>query len=170
MKEKKQLTVKQKKNRARALQYITFGGEYVSVITPYAIMAGINADEWFIYNPEPWKIGLGGSIGIALMALSVFLVTKKKENEKLTDGMIALVIGWYAVAFVFFLLAKINMEIYTIMFYGGFGLLGALGLNIASKHFKKVADRHVENIKEAENKLEQEQVTEEIKKVKVKIK
>ena len=43
MKEKKPLTIKQKKNKARAIQYTLFGGEFVSIATPYAIMAGVNA-------------------------------------------------------------------------------------------------------------------------------
>lgn len=150
-------TIKQKKNKYRALQYTFTAGEYVSVATPYAVMAAINKDEWFVYNPEPWKIGLGGTLGLALMALSVFLVTKKKENNKLTDGMIGLVVGWYAVAFVFFLLAKINMEIYTIMFYGGFGLLGALGLNVGSKNFENKANKMKNAIVDAQAEKDKEQ-------------
>ena len=164
----KETTIKKRKNKYRALSYSFTAGEYVSVATPYAVMAAVNADEWFVFNPEPWKVGLGGALGMALMALSVFLVTKKKENAKLTDGMIGLVIGWYAVAFVFFLLAKINMEIYTIMFYGGFGLLGALGLNVGSKYYGKQADRMKEAITSATADLDKEQAREEIIKVRIK--
>lgn len=166
-------TIKQQKNRYRLLQYSLFGAEYVSLATPYAVMAGINADEWFVYNPEPWKIGLGGSLGIALLALSVFLVTKKKENEKVTDGMIGLLIGWYAVTFIFYLLAHINMEIYTIMAYGGIGIAGAVGLNFGSKYFKKKADSKKQSIEDGQAELDKNQAIEEIKSektVKVRIK
>ena len=158
----KKNTIKKKKNKYRALQYGFTVGEYISVATPYAVMACVNAEEWFVFNPEPWKIGLGGSIGLALMALSVFLVTKKNEKKELTNGMIGLVIGWYAVAFVFFLLAKINMEIYTIMFYGGFGLLGALGLNIGAKNFENKANNMKKAITDAQAELNKEQAREEI--------
>lgn len=157
-----QLTIKQQKARYRRNQYLLVGGEYVSTLLPYGIMAIVNRDEWFTYNPDSWKVGLGGSIGMVLLALAMFLITKKKDNAKLTDGMIALVIGWYAITFVFFLLAQINMEIYKIMAYGGFGLIGALGLDIGSKYYKKKADQLSDAIKNAETNLKTEQATNEI--------
>lgn len=161
-KKKKQLTIKEQKRKYRAIQYGLVGGEYVSTLLPYGIMAIVNRDEWFTYNPDSWKVGLGGAIGMTLMALALFLITKKKDNEKLTDGMIALVIGWYAVTFVFFLLAQINMEIYKIMAYGGLGLLTALGLDIGSKNFKKKADNLDSAMKQARANLDTEQATKEI--------
>ena len=113
-------------------------------------------------NPDSWKVGLGGAIGMTLLALAMFLITKKKENTKLTDGMIALVIGWYAITFVFFLLAQINMEIYKIMAYGGFGLLGALGLEIGSKNFDRKATDLKKAMTNAQENLNTEQATKEI--------
>ena len=115
---KKQLTIKQQRNRYRWASRGLTAGEYVSALIPYGIMAIVNRDEWFVYNPNAWQVGLGGAIGLCLVALSMFLLTKKKDNEKLTNGMVALLIGWYAVTFVFFLLAQINTEIYKIMAYG----------------------------------------------------
>ena len=175
MAEKKELTIKQKRNRYRAAQYSLVAGEYVSALTPYGVMAIVNREEWFVYNPDSWKVGLGGTIGLTLVALAMFLLTKRRDNEKLTDGMIALVIGWYAVTFVFFLLAQINMEIYKIMAYGGLGLLAALGLEIGSKNFKKKADDLDLAMTNARNNIATEQATQEIleeetKKVKVRIK
>jgi len=162
MKEKKPLTIKQRYNRYRVAQYGLVGGEYVSTLMPYGIMAIVNREEWFVMNPEPWKIGLGGSIGMVLMALAMFLITKKRDNEKLTNGMIALVIGWYAITFVFFLLAQINMEIYKIMAYGGFGLLGALGLDVGSKNFDKKANNLKLAMTNAQTNLDTEQATKEL--------
>jgi thiol:disulfide interchange protein len=125
-------------------------------------MAIVNREEWFVYNPDSWKVGLGGSIGMVLLALAMFLITKKRDNEKLTNGMIALLIGWYAITFVFFLLAQVNMEIYKIMAYGGFGLMGALGLDIGAKHFDKKAQNLDSAMKQAETNLQTEQATKEI--------
>lgn len=161
-KEKKPLTIKQQYRRSKAIQYGLVGGEYVSTLLPYGIMAIVNREEWFVLNPEPWKVGLGGAIGMVIMALAMFLITKRKDNEKLTDGMIALVIGWYAVTFVFFLLAQINMEIYKIMGYGGFGLIGALGLDIGSKYFNKKANELKQAMTNAKTNLNTEQATKEI--------
>ena len=161
-KEKKQLTTKQQKRRYKTYQYLFLGGEYISALVPYGIMAIVNADEWFVLNPEPWKIGLGGSIGLVLIALTMFLLTKKHENPNLTNGMIALVILWYTITFVFFLLAQINMEIYKIMAYGGLGLITALGLDIGSRYFRKKADGLDKAMKQAETNLQTEQATKEI--------
>ena len=158
----KNLTIKQRYKKYRAYQYGLVGGEYVSTLLPYGIMAIVNQEEWFVLNPEPWKVGLGGAIGMVLMALAMFLITKRKDNAKLTDGMIALVIGWYAVTFVFFLLAQINMEIYKIMAYGGLGLLGALGLDVGSKNFEKKANELKEAMNNAKTNLNTEQATREI--------
>ena len=162
MAEKKELTIKQRYRRYKAYQYGLIGGEYVATLTPYAIMAGVNYEEWFVLNPEPWKVGLGGAIGMVLLALAMFLITKKRDNEKLTNGMVALVIGWYAVTFVFFLLAQINMEIYKIMGYGGIGLLAALGLDVGSKNFEKKANNLKTAMNQAQTNLDTEQATKEI--------
>lgn len=162
MAEKKQLTIKQQYRRCRGIQYGLVAGEYVSTLLPYSIMAIVNREEWFVMNPDSWKVGLGGAIGMTLLALAMFLITKKKENTKLTDGMIALVLGWYAITFVFFLLAQINMEIYKIMAYGGFGLLGALGLDIGSKQFDKKATDLKKAMNNAQENLNTAQATQEI--------
>ena len=159
---KKELTIKQKYRKYKATQYALVGGEYVATSMPYVIMAIVNQEEWFVLNPEPWKVGLGGAIGMVLMALAMILITKKKDNEKLTNGMIALVIGWYAVTFVFFLLAQINMEIYKIMAYGGLGLLAALGLDVGSKNFERKANDLKKAMNKAQENLNTEQATKEI--------
>ena len=134
----KKLTATQKKNKYRALQYTTFVGEFVSIITPFIVMGAVNADEWFT-TEQGWKVGLGGALALALMGIAVLLVTKKKENKELTSGYITLIIGWFAITFVFLLLSSILEQITTIMFFGGLGLLGAFGLDLTSKSFQKKA-------------------------------
>lgn len=159
---KKPLTATQKKNKYRALQYTTFAGEFVSIFTPFIIMGCVNAQEWF-YNEEGWKVGLGGTLALALMGIAVFLVAKKKDDEKITGGYITLIVGWFAVAFIFMLLADIMSQITTIMMFGGLGLLGAFGLDITSKNFKAKADAYKETIKKAKESVLKEEVEEEIK-------
>ena len=161
-KEKKQLTIKEQQKQYKLYSYILLCGEYVSALLPYGIMAIVNREEWFVLNPEPWKIGLGGSIGLILVALAMFLITKRHDNEKLTNGMVALVILWYAITFVFFLLAHINMEIYKIMAYGGLGLLAALGLEVGSKNFDKKSKELSKAMEQAKTNLNTQQATEEI--------
>jgi len=159
---KKQLTAKQKQTKYRALQYTTFFSEFLAIFTPFIVMGCVNAQEWF-YNEEGWKVGLGGTLALALMGIAVFLVTKKKEDDKITGGYITLIVGWFAVAFIFMLLADIMSQITTIMMFGGLGLLTAFGLDIASKDFKLKADKYKETIQKAKQEVLKEEVESELK-------
>lgn len=161
---KKQLTIKQKKNKYRTLQWLTFGGEFLAVASPYIAMGAVNFNDWFVYNPEGWKIGLGGSMAIALMGIAIALIAFKKENEKLTDGYIALILTWLVVATCLHLLADIIYQISTIMYYGAIGLAGAFGLDLTSKQMQKKANTYLEALNEANKEINREQAKEEIKK------
>lgn len=162
-KEKKQLTVKQQQKRYRTYQYLTFGGEFVSVLTPFVVMGAINYQEWFMVE-EGWKIGLGGALALALMGIAIFLLTKKKENKELTDGFITFLIGWFMVAFIFKLLSSIMDQIFQIMMFGGIGILGAFGLDIWSKDFKKKADTYKEVLGEVKTDTLKEKAKKELEK------
>lgn len=162
MKKMNELTATQKKNRYRGYQYLAFGGEILSVLTPYIVLGAVNFDAWFTNNPEGWKVGLGGSLALALCGIATFLVSKKKEDEKITNGFIALIVGWFMVAFIFMLLASIMNEIATIMFYGGLGLMGAFGLDMVSKSNKNKADMYKEAIKKVRGEKMEDEVRKEI--------
>ena len=136
---KTSVNTKTKEKRYRVLQYTFFGGEFLSILAPFVTMGIINFDEWFM-TEEGWKVGLGGSLALALLGMAVFLFTKKKEDSTITNGYITLILGWFAVTFIFMLLANIMEQISTIMFFGGLGLLGAFGLDLGSKDMKKKAD------------------------------
>lgn len=138
---KKPLTATQKMKKYRAIQYTARGGEFVSVMLPYIVLGAINFNEWFV-GEQGWKVGLGGSIALALMGLAVWLTTKKKENKELTSGWITFIIAWFAVAFVFQLLGSIIDQIATIMFVGWAGILGAFGLYVVSISYKKKANAY----------------------------
>lgn len=162
-KNKKQLSVKEQKSRYKKLQYATFISEFVALMIPYGVMALVNREEWFTHE-EGWKIGLGGGLALALMGLAVFLVSKNKENKKVTSGYISLIVGWFAVAFIFVLLQQIMEQIATIMLFGGFGLMTAFGLDLTSKSFKKKA----EDLQNAMDKADEELIKDEYKKEKEK--
>ena len=171
----KKLTVAQKQKGYRVAQYTCLGSEFVATLTPFIIMGAVNADKWF-KSEDGWKIGLGGALALALMGIAVFLVTAKKDNEnKLTNGWITLIVGWFAVAFIFVLLANIMDQISTIMFIGGIGLLAAFGLDITSKQMKKKSDTYKEvlgdvNKDKLKEQVEKEYAEEQKEKQKVKVK
>ena len=162
MKEKKNKTIKQQKNKERIAQYAFFAGEFAVIPIPFIVMGAVNWNEWFAYNPGGWKIGLGGTIAIALMSIATLLVSAMKEDKKITGGYVAIVIGWYAMAFVAMLVSQILAEIYKIMFIGGSGMLAAFGLDLGSKEMKKRADKHKLAMIDAEKELNKEQAKEEI--------
>ena len=159
---KKHLKASQKQRRYRIIEKSAFAGEFASITTPYIVMGAINFDEWF-KSTEGWKVGLGGSLAMALMCMCVFIITKKKEDsDSKTGGYVTLLIGWLAVAFIFLLLANIMNDIATIMFFGAIGIAGALGLEITSKHFKAKADLYAEAIKEVRKDTAKEEARKEV--------
>ena len=159
----KALTAKQKQTKYRVLQYSTFVGEFVSIFTPFIVMGAVNAQDWF-YVEGGWKVGLGGTLALALLGIAVFLVGKKKEDEKITGGYITLLVGWFAVAFIFLLLTDILDQITTIMMFGGLGLLGAFGLDLTSKSFRAKADAYKDTITKAKTDVIKDEVEQELKK------
>ena len=159
----KVLTAKQKQTKYRVLQYSTFVGEFVSIFTPFIVMGAVNAQDWF-YVEGGWKVGLGGTLALALLGIAVFLVGKKKEDEKITGGYITLIVGWFAVAFIFLLLTDILDQITTIMMFGGLGLLGAFGLDLTSKSFRAKADAYKDTITKAKTDVIKDEVEQELKK------
>ena len=156
---KKEKTIKQQKNSARLKQYLLFGSEFLSVLTPYAIMMGVNSESWFIQNPEGWKIGLGGFLALAVMGIAVWLVSKQKYSA----SFVSLVIGWGVFTFIFYLLTEILNQITTIMFFGWIGLLGAYGLDIAKAKLDTKAEKVQKGIEKAEQELIADSYKEEIK-------
>ena len=136
---KKELTVVQTKNRYRAIQYTAFAGEFLSIIAPYITLGAVYFDEWFV-SEDGWKVGLGGSLAMAILGLAIYLFSKKKENKEITSGYVSLILGWFACTFVIFLLSSILDQISMIMFFGGLGLCGAFGLDIVSNKYKEKAN------------------------------
>lgn len=182
-KQKKELSTIQVRNRLRFLQYSTFYGQFLAIISPYVAMGIVNAQEWFPDAESGWKVGLGGTLAFAMLGISIFLVAKKQEKITLTKGYIAIILGWYAAAFIFMLLANLMSEIAMIMLFGGLGLMGGLGLVVTSDKAKERADEYSDIIKEIRGedikekrkaeirrKAEEELKKEEAKTIKVKVK
>lgn len=158
-KEKKPLTTKQQQIKYRSLQYTAIGGMFASIITPFVVLGIIHFDEWF-KSDGGWKIGLGGTLGLAVVGIAIFLVTQKKEKEsKVTDGWITLLVMWFAAAFIVKLFAEIYTELFGIMMWTGLGLASAFGLDIISKKQKANADAY----KEARAEIKQETIKEKAK-------
>lgn len=167
MKKKKELTIKQQKNRYRAIQYSMYATQYVALTAPYAALMAVNWDKWFMTNPESWKVGLGGTIALALMSLAVFLVTNMKKQNKEVNGYVALIVGWFAAGFIFKLLGMIMLEIADIMFITGSGLIAAFGLDVGSQSAKKKADKKKQAMVDAEAEIDKEQAKAEMIKVRI---
>ena len=167
MKEKKKLTPTQRYKRLKATQYTCFGGEFLSVLTPFVVIGIVNFDEYFVeYNGT--RISIACALAFSLMGIAVYLVSKKKFD----NSFITLIVGWLATTIIFFLLGKIITDISWIMLYGLIGILGAYGLDIASAK----AGERAKKIKEGMELANQEEIKEEYraekesKKVKVKVK
>lgn len=159
---KKKLTVKKKQKLYKVGSKCAFAGEFVAIGTPYVVMGAINYEEWFKVQ-DGWKVGLGGSLALALMGIAVLLVKKNKEDkDSSVSGYITLLLGWLAVAFVFLLLANIMHQIASIMFFGAIGIAGALGLDIVSTKAEEKSTLYLNAIKKIRGETIENQVRKEI--------
>lgn len=159
---KKKLTVKKKQKLYKVGSKCAFAGEFVSVGTPYVVMGAINFDEWFKVT-DGWKVGLGGSLALALMGIAVLLVKKNKEDkDNPISGYITLLLCWLAFAFVLTLLANIINQIASIMFFGAIGIAGALGLDIISTKAEEKSTMYLNAIKKIRGETIENQARKEI--------
>ena len=161
---------KKRYRKYKALQYTTYTGQFGAIATPYFVMGAVKWNEWFVLNENGWKIGIGGTLAMILLSTAIILVTKQEENKKLTDGYVTLILGWLLTGLIFTLLADIMSQIANIMFFGAIGLAGAFGLNLSSKSYKNKALRIKEASIEVDKKMLQEEIEEERKTIKVKVK
>ena len=140
-KPKKQLTTKQKQARYRAGQIGCYFGMGLSVATPSLIYGVVNFDEWFVKNPEGYKIGIGAAIGFVVTGIIMFFMTQKKEKElKVTEGWITFIACALAIGFTLKMLGDILYEIANVVLWSCLGIAGAVGFDIASKKLKRNAD------------------------------
>lgn len=148
------------KTKYRALQWTLFGSEFISILTPFIVIGAVKFDEFFVNNPEGWKITLGGTICLAVCGLCVLLTTRAKEKELQMNPLVSLMIVFGIIALLSFLFANILEQIAMYCFFAMLGIAGALGLDIGSKQMKAKADMYIE----AKKKLNADNIYEEMKK------
>ena len=155
-KTKKNLTPTEEKRHYKKMKYLSFGGMFGSVILPFAVIGIVKFNDYFVeYNGT--KMSLACILAAALAGISVFLVASKKVSNPL----VVILVGWYMVAFIFFLMGTVINDIAVIMFIGGIGIGGALGLDFVNKKCDgKIVE--IDNaIKEAEKETRKEAYKEE---------
>lgn len=159
-------TPTQLKKKYKGLSIAFFGAEFISVFTPFVTIALVNYDKYFV-EYDGTKMTIATFMGLALMGIATWLVAKKKFE----NSFITLIVGWFAVTFIFYMLGNIINDIATIMLFGGLGILGAYGCDITSKVFDNKAKKIQEAMDQAVKENTVEDYKEELKqKVKVKIK
>lgn len=160
-KEKKPLTTKQIQAKNRLFQILCYVGMGVGVITPAAIYGTINYDEWFVQNPEGYRVGIGAGIGLAVTAFAIFLVARKKEkNLKVTDMWISLIVCFAAIGLALKLVGAVITEVGDVVLWTALGLCVAFGFDMASIRFQREADAY----KNAWKKVKSESIEEKAKK------
>lgn len=157
-KQKKKKTPTQKRRQYKAISYTCFGCEFLSIFAPFVTIGIVKYDDYFVqYNGT--KMSIAAILAAALMGIATWLVAKKKFNT----SFISLIIGWFALDFIAFLLGKIINDIAWIMLYGGLGIIGAYGLNIASEKADEKAEEITKAIKKAQEDINVEEYKEELK-------
>ena len=160
-------TPKDQQKKYKRISRLCFGGEFLSVASPFVTMALANYREYFV-EYDGVKMSLACVIALAVMGVAIFLVSKKKFD----NSFITLVVGWAVVDGIFFLMGRIINDIAYIMLFGLIGLLGAAGLDFASKKANEKAQAYTDGIKAAEQAMiaEAHKAYIEEKKIKVKVK
>ena len=95
------------KTKYRVLQWTLFGSEFISILTPFVVIGAVKFDEFFVNNPEGWKITLGGTICLAVCGLCVLLTTRAKEKELQMNPLVSLMIVFGIISLLSFLFANI---------------------------------------------------------------
>lgn len=98
------------------------------------------------------------------MGISALLVGKKTEDKTITNTWITLIIGWYAVAFIFMLLSQIMNEIWWVMAVAGSGMLACAGIDYFEKDQVAQASKIKVALAKAGEDLLQEKAKEELQK------
>lgn len=150
-KQKKTRTPTEEKRHYRNMKYLSFGGMFGSVVLPFAIIGMVKFNDYFV-EYDGVKMSIACVLAAALAGIAVFLVATKKVSNPL----IVVLVGWYAVAFIFFLMGKVINDIAYIMFIGGLGIAGALGLDFVGKK----CDGEIVKIDEAINEAKKEEMKE----------
>lgn len=158
-KAKKNRTPTEKKRFYTKVKYATFGGEFLSVITPFLIIGIVKFNDYFV-EFDGTRMSIACVLACALMGLTVWLVASKKFE----NSFISLIIGYATVDFIFFLIGKVINDIAWIMLFGLMGLLGSLGLDVASKKADAKIKEIDSAIKEAQKEQTKEEYREEAKK------
>ena len=163
----KEATPKNQQRKYKRISRLCFGGEFLSVMAPFVTMGLANYREYFV-EYDGVKMSLACVIALAVMGVAIFLVSKKKFD----NSFITLVVGWAVVDGIFFLMGRIINDIAYIMLFGLIGLLGAMGLDFASKKAGAKAQAYTDGIKAAEQAMiaEAHKAYLEEKKIKVKVK
>lgn len=161
MKEKKTLTLKQQLTNHKIKSKILYGAKPLATITPMAITMGVKSNEWF---GTDWRVATGGTIAIIIMGISALLVGKKTEDKSITNTWINLIIGWYAVAFIFMLMSQIAQEIWWVMMVAGSGMLAGAGIDYAEQNEKLQVKKLQNALGSAEEDLLKEQAKREYNK------
>ena len=164
----------QKKKYTR-MSRLFFVGEFISVFTPFIIVGLVNFDKYFT-SVNGTRVSIAFVLSAAIMGLATWLVAEKKFE----NSFITLIIGWATIDGIFFLLGELISDIAVIMLFGLIGILGAFGLDIASKSAKEKANKIQEAINQAEKDnlveaykeelIEKEENKKESKKIKIKVK
>ena len=155
------MSVKKQKSKYRALQWASFIGEFISVATPFVAIGIVNYEKYFI-EYDGTKMSISFFMALAVMGFAIWSISKKK----LENSYITLLIGWAVMAFIFTMLGQMITDLAYIMWFGLIGLCGAYVLDLVSKHYKKKKDE----ITDAENTAKKEELVEQVKTEKIKVK
>ena len=171
---KKELTIKQKKNRFRAAQIASLAGEYVAPVVPMVTMMLINREKWFPNQQAGTRVGIGGGLSILFGLVGTFIITRLDNSNKKVQRYVTALLVYVIFLIILICLRDLLNQIIEIMLFELIGIASGCGLDITRQVFQGKADDALDTIKQATKGLDKEQAAKEIveekKKIKVRIK
>ena len=132
---KKKTPTENQRDKYKRWSKVCFGGEFVSVFTPFFTIGIVNYEKYFIQY-DGTKISIGFALAMVVMGIATFLVAKKN----FTQSFVTLLIGWGACTGILFLIKELLTDLCYIMLFGWLGIFGAYGLDVGKKKLKDKAD------------------------------
>jgi len=162
-KKKKKLTIKEQKKLAYVKSKIFWACKSIATPAPLAITMIVKRDEWF---NQDYKVAIGGTSAIVILAVVSLLVNKKTEDKTITNTWITMIAGLLVFAFVFYMISQISYDIWWLCLVAASGCVAGYGVDILEQmevakynKFKKALDSSEEDLLKEQAKRETQKVS-----------
>ncbi len=108
--------------RSKVMKILSICEEWISILSPFCVMLGINWNNWIKTNEDKYSIALGLVLALIMTAFAIY----KKFKSEMKLGYLFWIVGWWVATLCLLFLNKLIQDLVYIMIYTGIGLLVSL--------------------------------------------